>query len=67
MEIIFQFVIDFLQVLPATILAGAAFYQAWKAHKAVNSRMTELIEITRRDATLVEKDAERVRKKRRSK
>lgn len=59
--------------LPTTIAAIAALIQASKAHtqatethKAVNSRMTELLELTRKqasdEATLVEKDAEHTRK-----
>lgn len=59
--------------LPATIAAIAALIQASKAknqatetHRAVNSRMTELLEITRKqagnEATLIEKNAESARK-----
>lgn len=52
--------------LPATIAAIAALVQAAKTHKAVNSRMTELLEITRQaatdKATLAEKDAARMRR-----
>lgn len=52
--------------LPATIAAVAALVQATKTHKAVNSRMTELLELTRRasraEGTLEEKDAEQIRK-----
>lgn len=45
--------------LPPTIIAIAGLIQAARTHKAVNSRMTELLEITRKqagdEATLAEK------------
>jgi len=55
-----------ITAIPPSIVAAAAFYQAKKTHEAVNSRMTELLEISRKqaadDATLREKRAEHVRK-----
>lgn len=56
----------FLIAVPPTIAAIAGLIQAAKTHKAVNSRMTELLELTRRqagdEATLAEKAASRARK-----
>lgn len=52
--------------LPGTLVAAAAFLESRKTHKAVNSRMTELIRLARLeatdDATRAEKKAERVRR-----
>lgn len=46
--------------VPPTLVAAAAYLQASRTHKAVNSRMTELLEITKAaassSATLAEKD-----------
>lgn len=54
-----------IAVLPPTILAIASLYKASETHNLVNSRMTELLEITKKaataDATLKEKAAEKVR------
>lgn len=55
-----------LAVLPATIAAVAAWYQAKATHMAVNSRMDELLALAKREAsaqaTLDEKAAECQRK-----
>jgi hypothetical protein len=37
-------IINVVTALPATIFACAAFVQAYKTHKSVNSRMDELLE-----------------------
>ena len=59
-------IISVIAATPATIAAAAAFIQAKKTHTAVNSRMTELLALTRQaaadDATLAEKRAEHLRK-----
>lgn len=48
------------------MLGSVQIYQARQTHNLVNSRMTELLEITKRSATdaatLAEKKAEKVRK-----
>lgn len=55
-----------IAALPPTLVALAAYVQAIRTHTAVNSRMTELLEITKRQATdaatLAEKKAEQFRK-----
>jgi len=57
--------------LPATITAFAALVQAWKTHKSVNSRMDEMLKLTRDEAaataTVVEKEADRMRHEARAK
>jgi hypothetical protein len=55
-----------IAAVPATVAAIAAWRQTRTTHKAVNSRMSEMLELTRMAAgdraTLVEKTAERNRK-----
>lgn len=55
-----------LAAIPATIAAIAAWFQARATHKAVNSRMDELLALAKKEATaqatLDEKAAEHQRK-----
>lgn len=46
-----------IAVVPSTLAALAAYRQASKTHSAVNSRMDELLRVTREQATLVERAA----------
>lgn len=59
-------ILALLASLPPTLVAIAAFRRQGTTHDLVNSRMTELLEVTRTNAankaTLVEKKAERVRR-----
>jgi len=52
--------------LPATIAALAALWKSDQTHKVVNSRMEEMLRLTRADATskatLAEQSAEQMRK-----
>lgn len=52
-------------IVAAVIVAAPAAYIAWRTHKAVNSRMTEMLELARRmaaaEATLAERLAEKLR------
>ena len=58
--------IALITAVPPTLVAAAAYLQASKTHQAVNSRMTELLELTRiasgDAATLAEREAAHVRK-----
>jgi hypothetical protein len=55
--------VHILTALPATIAAIAAFIQALKTHKSVNSRMDELLKAARAEAraeaAIAEKNAAR--------
>ncbi len=59
-------IIACVTAVPPTLVALAAFIQAMKTHKAVNSRMDELLNVARQAAhsqgTLEEKAAEQQRK-----
>lgn len=60
-----------IAALPPTVVAAAAFVQALKTHKSVNSRMTELLEATKAqataEATVAEQEAQEGRKVARAK
>jgi len=43
-------ILAFLAAIPPSLVALAALVQAIRTHKAVNSRMTELLEVTKRAA-----------------
>lgn len=64
-------IIASIAAVPPTIAACAAFIQAWKTHKSVNSRMDELLkaatEAATAEATVAEKSAEHGRKVARAK
>lgn len=51
---------------PPTLMAAAVYWKSSETHALINSRMTELLEIARKEAaaqaTLDEKKAEHVRK-----
>ena len=58
-------IVALITSIPPTLFAFAAWRQSGKVHNLINSRMTELLEITKREAaanaTLLEKTAERMR------
>jgi len=61
-----EIVVAVVVAVPPTVAASAALVQAYKTHKAVNSRITQLLELTKEAAThaatLAEKNAEALRK-----
>lgn len=54
-------VVAMIAAFPSTIAALAAWRQAKKTHLSVNSRMDEIIRLTRQVAVFEEKAAEKVR------
>ena len=55
-----------ISATPPTLMAAAVYYKGSELHKLVNSRMTELLELAKKEsaaqATLDEKNAEHTRK-----
>ena len=53
-----QIFLAIIYVIPACLVAGAAYIQTVDTHKAVNSRMAEMIEITKKLAAITATDDE---------